>query len=200
MEPTIDETVEIAQPSRFMLPRVLVICVSILVVVSAGAHAADQPESKSRSLGLSLEDCIELALQNNLDVQVQRYRPEIDQYAHAAGIVLLTGEGRIARYFYGVRFPRKDLRLGLVEAADNRIVAETSGTAVGTVGRVEVEPNATNVVPGRVELGVDRIARRAVGDRESKCIPGGIGDLGTAVPGAGGIHVGAGAVGRVELE
>lgn len=49
------------------------------------------------------------------------YDPEIDQYAHAAGIVLLTGEGRIARYFYGVRFPKKDLRLGLVEAADNRI-------------------------------------------------------------------------------
>lgn len=49
------------------------------------------------------------------------YDPEIDQYAHAAGIVLLTGEGRIARYFYGVRFARKDLRLGLVETADNRI-------------------------------------------------------------------------------
>lgn len=49
------------------------------------------------------------------------YDPELDQYAHAAGIVLLTGEGRIARYFYGVRFPSRDLRLGLIETADNRI-------------------------------------------------------------------------------
>lgn len=49
------------------------------------------------------------------------YDPEIDQYAHAAGIVLLTSEGRIARYFYGVRFPVRDLRLGLVEAAEKRI-------------------------------------------------------------------------------
>lgn len=49
------------------------------------------------------------------------YDPEIDQYAHAAGIVLLTREGRLSRYFYGVRFPSRDLRLGLVEAADQRI-------------------------------------------------------------------------------
>ena len=49
------------------------------------------------------------------------YDPEIEQYAHAAGLALLTGEGRIARYFFGVRFPPRDLRLGLVEAAAGRI-------------------------------------------------------------------------------
>jgi len=43
------------------------------------------------------------------------------QYAHAAGIVVVTPQGRIARYFYGVEFPPKDLRLGLVEAADGKI-------------------------------------------------------------------------------
>ncbi len=42
-----------------------------------------------------------------------------------------------------------------VERAADRVVAESSETAVGTVGRAVVEPNATNVVPGRVELGVD---------------------------------------------
>lgn len=42
-----------------------------------------------------------------------------------------------------------------VEAAANRAVEDVSGTAVGTVGRIEVEPNATNVVPGHVELGLD---------------------------------------------
>ena len=42
-----------------------------------------------------------------------------------------------------------------VERAANEVVAEESGTAVGTVGRLVNRPNATNVVPGRVEMGVD---------------------------------------------
>jgi protein SCO1/2 len=44
-----------------------------------------------------------------------------DEYGHAAGIVLLTPEGRIARYFFGIEYPPRDLRLGLIEAADRRI-------------------------------------------------------------------------------
>lgn len=46
---------------------------------------------------------------------------EQKQYAHATGIVLLTPAGRIARYFFGVEYAPKDLRLGLVEAAEGRI-------------------------------------------------------------------------------
>ncbi|NHX36653.1 MULTISPECIES: Zn-dependent hydrolase [Halolamina] len=42
-----------------------------------------------------------------------------------------------------------------VEAAANEVVAEESETAVGTVGSLSVSPNATNVVPGTVEMGVD---------------------------------------------
>ena len=49
------------------------------------------------------------------------YMEEVDQFAHAAGIVTLTPEGVIAQYFYGVEYASKDLRLGLVEAADNKI-------------------------------------------------------------------------------
>jgi protein SCO1/2 len=44
-----------------------------------------------------------------------------DQYAHPSGIVVLTPEGKIARYFYGIQYPASDLRLGLVEASNNRI-------------------------------------------------------------------------------
>ncbi|MEJ2084682.1 MAG: SCO family protein [Acidobacteriota bacterium] len=44
-----------------------------------------------------------------------------DDFAHAAGIVTLTPEGKVARYYYGVDYPPRDVRLGLVEAADNRI-------------------------------------------------------------------------------
>jgi protein SCO1 len=43
------------------------------------------------------------------------------QYAHATGLVILTPQGRIARYFYGVEFPPRDLRLGLVEASSGKI-------------------------------------------------------------------------------
>ncbi|HXH12936.1 MAG TPA: SCO family protein [Alphaproteobacteria bacterium] len=44
-----------------------------------------------------------------------------DQYAHAAGIIVLTPQGRIARYLYGLEFAPRDLRLALVEAAAGRI-------------------------------------------------------------------------------
>lgn len=49
------------------------------------------------------------------------YDPKLDQFAHAAGIVIATPDGRAARYFYGVEYPARDLRLGLIEAADNKI-------------------------------------------------------------------------------
>jgi protein SCO1 len=43
------------------------------------------------------------------------------QYAHATTIVMLTPERGISGYFYGVEFPPKDLRLGLIEASQNKI-------------------------------------------------------------------------------
>lgn len=49
------------------------------------------------------------------------YDSAIKQYAHAAAILVLTPEGRIARYFYGVQYPARDLRLGLVEASQGKI-------------------------------------------------------------------------------
>ena len=47
------------------------------------------------------------------------------QYAHAAAILVLTRQGRIARYFYGVQYPSRDFRLGLVEASDGKIGTPT---------------------------------------------------------------------------
>jgi protein SCO1/2 len=35
--------------------------------------------------------------------------------------MLLTPDGRISRYFYGVEFPGRDLRLGLVDASQGKI-------------------------------------------------------------------------------
>ncbi len=44
-----------------------------------------------------------------------------EQFAHAGGVVVATPTGQISRYFYGVDFATKDLRLGFVEASRNEI-------------------------------------------------------------------------------
>ncbi len=43
------------------------------------------------------------------------------QYAHASGIMIATPEGKLARYFYGIEYPSRDVRLALVEASANKI-------------------------------------------------------------------------------
>lgn len=43
------------------------------------------------------------------------------QYAHASGLVVATPDGRLSRYFYGVEFSPRDLRLALVEAGERKI-------------------------------------------------------------------------------
>lgn len=50
-----------------------------------------------------------------------QYDSKTNQYAHATAIMVLTPQGRISRYLYGVDFPPKDLRLGLVEASQEKI-------------------------------------------------------------------------------
>jgi protein SCO1/2 len=47
--------------------------------------------------------------------------PQSNQFAHGAAIMIVTPEGRIAQYYYGIEYPPKDLRLGLVEASKNKI-------------------------------------------------------------------------------
>ncbi len=50
-----------------------------------------------------------------------KYDPASDQFAHASGIMILTPEGRLSRYFYGVEYAPRDVRLGLVEASAEKI-------------------------------------------------------------------------------
>jgi protein SCO1/2 len=49
------------------------------------------------------------------------YDAETGLYNHASGIMVLTPGGRLARYFYGIEYPARDIRLGLVEASEGRI-------------------------------------------------------------------------------
>ena len=50
-----------------------------------------------------------------------KWDEQTNQFAHASGIMLLTPEGKLARYFYGIEYPSRDMRLGLVEASENKI-------------------------------------------------------------------------------
>jgi protein SCO1/2 len=50
-----------------------------------------------------------------------KYDAATDQFAHASAVLILTPEGRISRYFYGVEYAPRDIRLGLVEASAGKI-------------------------------------------------------------------------------
>jgi protein SCO1 len=56
------------------------------------------------------------------------YDSSTGQFNHATAIMVLTPDGRISRYFYGITYVPRDLRLGLVEASKRRI-----GSPVDTV-------------------------------------------------------------------
>ncbi len=44
-----------------------------------------------------------------------------NQFAHAAGIMVLTPQGKVSKYFYGIKYEPRDLRLGLVDASGQKI-------------------------------------------------------------------------------
>jgi protein SCO1 len=50
-----------------------------------------------------------------------KYDKETDQFMHATAIMVLTPEGRVSRYFFGIEYPARDVRLGLVEASGGKI-------------------------------------------------------------------------------
>ncbi len=49
------------------------------------------------------------------------YDKESSQFAHASGIMVMTPEGRLSRYFYGLAYNPRDVRLALVEAGEGKI-------------------------------------------------------------------------------
>ena len=49
------------------------------------------------------------------------YDTATDQYAHPAAITVVTAEGKVSRYLYGVEFAPRDLKLALVEASEGKI-------------------------------------------------------------------------------
>jgi protein SCO1/2 len=77
------------------------------------------------------------------------YDPSTRQYAHAVGIIVLTPQGRISRYFYGVEYPAGDLRLALDQASNGKI-----GSAVDALILYCCEYNPAT---GKYDLIVNRV-------------------------------------------
>lgn len=50
-----------------------------------------------------------------------RYDAKLKIFVHGSGVMIVTPEGKISRYFYGVEYEPKDLKLGLVEASNEKI-------------------------------------------------------------------------------
>jgi protein SCO1/2 len=50
-----------------------------------------------------------------------RYDEATKQFAHASAIMVITPHGKLSRYYYGVDYPARDLRFGLIESSANKI-------------------------------------------------------------------------------
>lgn len=74
----------------------------------AGWHFLTGPDSSSRAIA----DAVGFHY---------RYDPLSNQFAHASGIMLLTPDGRVARYFYGIDYQPRDVKLGLEDASGGKI-------------------------------------------------------------------------------
>jgi protein SCO1/2 len=76
-----------------------------------------------------------------------------NQFAHGSAIMILTPEGRVSRYFYGIDYPARDVRLGLVEASGRHI-----GSAVDAVMLYCYHYDPSNGKYGMVIMNVLRVA------------------------------------------
>ena len=43
------------------------------------------------------------------------------QFAHAGGIMILTPDGKLSKYFYGIDYAPKDVKFSLMESAENKV-------------------------------------------------------------------------------
>jgi len=111
------------------------------------------------------------------------YDPRTDQFAHPDGIQILTPQGRIARYFFRLSYPARDIRYGIIEAANGKIGTPIDAIALlcyhynpvtgkyglTILGLVRVFGVATvlGIVVGiGIMVGWERMARRRGGEQE----------------------------------
>ncbi len=82
-----------------------------------------------------------------------RFDEKLGQFAHASAVMVATPDGRLARYFYGIEYAPRDLRLGLVEASNGKI-----GTPVDSILLYCFHYDPTSGKYGAVVLNIMRLA------------------------------------------
>lgn len=96
------------------------------------------------------------------------------QYAHPNGIVIITPHGKIARYFYSLNYPARDLRFGLIEASQNKIGSVldqvwlscyhynpvTGKYSIGVMALIRMSALVTLVLLGGLVVGLNRWDKR----------------------------------------
>jgi protein SCO1/2 len=80
-----------------------------------------------------------------------RFNPNTGLYAHAAGIVVVTPDGRVARYFYGIDYPPKDL--------ENEIKRAATGRIGSPIGRLLLLCYDYDAATGKYTLSIVRLLR-----------------------------------------
>jgi protein SCO1/2 len=80
-----------------------------------------------------------------------RYNPRTGLYAHAAGIVIVNPQGQIARYFYGIDFPPREL--------EAQIKSARAGRVGSPIGRLLLLCYDYDAVTGRYTLSILRLLR-----------------------------------------
>ncbi len=51
------------------------------------------------------------------------YIPDRNEFAHGAGLIFLSPEGKVSRYLYGTEFSQRDMRLALLDASEGRAIS-----------------------------------------------------------------------------
>jgi len=79
------------------------------------------------------------------------YEKATDQFAHPDGVVVLTPQGKAARYYFSLNYPARDLRYGLIEASANKI-----GSPLDYIALLCYHYNPTT---GQYSLGILKVLR-----------------------------------------
>jgi protein SCO1/2 len=130
-----------------------------------------------------------------------RFDVERDQFAHAAGIVVLTPDGRVSRYLPGVDYSPRDLRLSLVEASEGRVGSPTDQVLLlcfqydPTTGRYGLAIvrllqvlGGMSVVALAVTVGRMLLRERRNDDKESAVAPNAVATTADPPQGTSGLH------------
>ena len=93
------------------------------------------------------------------------YDPHSKQFAHASAIMVLTPKGKISRYFYGIQYPSRDLRLGLVEASEGKIghPGRSSAALLLSLRCVHREIRAADIASDSSRRGCNRVGHCGTG-------------------------------------